>query len=102
MPQRILVTGADGFIGKNLILHLEEQGNFQIEKFVKGDLISKIDDLIKVVDAVVHLAGENRPMDPSSFETTNVQLTATLCEYIKQEFLQTGRRVKFIFTSFSI
>ena len=34
---RVLVTGAQGFIGKNLVLRLREQGNFEVLTFARGD-----------------------------------------------------------------
>ena len=52
---KILVTGAEGFIGKNLVTRLSESG-FEVMKYVRGDS----DDFLKAQltnsDAVIHLA----------------------------------------------
>jgi len=74
---RVLVTGADGFLGKNLIIRLNEIG---IEHTAYGRRSST--DLRKAVigaDMVFHLAGINRPSDPSEF-SGNSLITAQLCD----------------------
>lgn len=74
----VLVTGAAGFIGKNLVLRLRELG-FGVIAFdrstPKADLVS----LLQQSDAVVHLAGVNRTADIRDFTVHNADLTDTLC-----------------------
>ena len=53
----ILITGANGFIGKNLTLKLEESGYSKILKFVRGDSFLKLDKYINKADFIIHLAG---------------------------------------------
>ncbi len=95
----ILVTGADGFIGKNLLVRLSELSNITVKTFLRGDNSADLPELLKVADAVVHLAGENRPEDECAFEQVNFGLTASLCDAIKQEFRVTGRYVPLVLTS---
>lgn len=95
----VLVTGANGFIGKNLILRLSELSHFIPYKFIRGDTFDKIESLIKRVDVVVHLAGENRPRDACEFERVNSVLTKNLCNAIKEEFNCSGRQIPIIFAS---
>ena len=76
---KILVTGADGFIGRNLCVHLEER-NFEVLRFIRGSNLAFLEDCVAQADAIFHLAGENRPEDPTAFETTNVGLTKVLCD----------------------
>jgi UDP-2-acetamido-2,6-beta-L-arabino-hexul-4-ose reductase len=92
---RVLITGANGFIGRNLCLKLKELGKYQIEEFLRGDSVASLPDIIKGVDIVVHLAGENRPANPKDYEITNIDLTRALCNAIKAS----GKDVPIIFTS---
>ena len=56
---RVLVTGAQGFIGKNLIVHLSEMVGVEVLSFVRGDSIEVLNELVAQADSIVHLAGEN-------------------------------------------
>ena len=55
---RVLITGANGFLGKNLIVRLKEYKFFKISVFLRTDEISKLKVLIQHNDVIVHLAGE--------------------------------------------
>ncbi len=90
---RVLVTGANGFIGKNLLVRLGERRGITVSTFVRGDDWGKLGALVANADIVVHLAGENRPADAAAFGQVNVGLTKTLCAVILEEFRSTGRRV---------
>ena len=92
---RILITGANGFIAKNLIIRLKENGITQIDTFLRSDSENRLKELVNQADLIFHLAGENRPQDPKEFEKNNVQLTQNLCRCIKES----GRRIPVIFTS---
>ena len=70
---KILVTGANGFVGKNLVSTLrnikdgkDRTRSIDIEDIYTYDLDNTIDDLRKYTsdcDFVFHLAGINRPKD---------------------------------------
>jgi len=96
---RILVTGANGFIGKNLVVRLNEHENIVVSTFVRGDDIALLPQLVAQSDAVVHLAGENRPADEAAFSQVNAGLTSALCEVIQQQFTKTGRHVPLVLAS---
>lgn len=81
---RVLVTGARGFIGKNLTVRLREQAATEVLEFARGDSVDSLVALVASADAVVHLAGENRPQDPADFERGNADLTVALCEAIRR------------------
>lgn len=80
MTVRVLITGADGFIGKNLRVRLAELRYFDVETFTRDDDISTLVERVERADAIIHLAGENRPSDTSKFMDTNFGLTKSLCE----------------------
>lgn len=91
---KVLVTGAEGFIGKNLILRLREQPG--IEVLAVGRANSDVLYAhLNVADAVVHLAGVNRPPDAEAFDQVNAGLTRTLCETLKGA----GKRVPLLLAS---
>lgn len=76
---RILITGIEGFIGRNLRVRLQESGFIDLSGLTEA---STQDDLVKAAseaDFVFHLAGVNRPKDPEEFSTGNVSFTETLC-----------------------
>lgn len=76
---KVLITGANGFVGKNLQLHLAERKDVQVVCFTRNDDIVQLPTLLKGVDFVFHLAGINRPQDPQEFVSGNVDLTQALC-----------------------
>ena len=78
----ILITGSNGFIGKNLVSRLEELGSFSIETFTRENSIDDLFQLVKKVDFIVHLAGVNRPNDNSEFNSVNRELTEIICDAI--------------------
>lgn len=80
----VLVTGAEGFIGKNLTVELQNK-EIEVLKFTKQDSIEQLKDLIKKADFVIHLAGINRPKEITEFNKGNVSFTKTLLNIIKEE-----------------
>ena len=92
---RILVTGANGFIGKNLVIFLNEHEKFSVLSFTRGNSLTELQEFVEQADAVVHLAGENRPKKISEFETVNLGLTQSLCDFIRS----TGRMIPLILAS---
>ena len=71
---KILVTGADGFIGKNLISHLLENHYFEILSYTRESNFSELEDSISRANLIVHLAGENRPAHEDLFEVLSTPL----------------------------
>lgn len=80
---KVLITGVNGFIGKNLELHLSERNDLQVVRFTRGDDVAQLPTLLKEVDFVFHLAGVNRPRDTAEFAEGNKGLTEQLCNFIR-------------------
>jgi UDP-2-acetamido-2,6-beta-L-arabino-hexul-4-ose reductase len=96
---KVLITGANGFVGKNLQLHLAERKDVQVVCFTRGDNMAQLFALLQGVDFVFHLAGVNRPQDPQEFVSGNVDLTQTLCQAVQALALATGKKVPIVYTS---
>ena len=78
----VLVTGADGFIGKNLIVRLKEMG-IQVASYTRKNSTQDLKELIKDADYIIHLAGENRPKDEKDFDVVNAGLTSSICDAVR-------------------
>ena len=74
----ILITGAGGFIGKNLVATLKTAGYTDLMFFERDDTPETLADYAARAGFVFHLAGINRPKDPSEFYAGNAGLTETL------------------------
>lgn len=96
---KVLITGADGFVGKNLQLHLAERKDVQVVCFTRGVDTAKLPELLQGVDFVFHLAGVNRPPDPQEFVLGNVDLTQALGQAVAAVAVATGKRVPIVYTS---
>lgn len=81
---KILVTGAQGFIGKNLIAELRNRKYTEIYEYGKHSSASSLDEYCREAEFVFHLAGVNRPKDPSEFMDGNYGLTAALLEALRK------------------
>ena len=79
---RVLVTGSNGFIGKNLIIRLNEL-DIQVLTYTRESSTQNLEGLIKDTDLVVHLAGENRPKDEKDFDVVNTGLTMSICDALR-------------------
>lgn len=93
---KILITGANGFIGKNLQLHLAERKDVEAVCFTRHHDVAELAQLLQGVDFVFHLAGVNRPQDPQEFTTGNADLTQALCRAVCDVATATGKKVPII------
>jgi len=91
---RVLVTGANGFLGKNLIIRLNELG-VTTKAYTRENSIQDLSDLARKVEYIVHLAGENRPTVEKYFDIVNAGLTLSLCKAVHS----TGKKIPIILAS---
>lgn len=92
---KVLVTGAQGFIGRNLMVHLRERAGIEVLTFVKGESWQALGEKAAQADFIFHLAGINRPQTEAEFAQGNTDLTQALCDALQAS----GRAVPVIYTS---
>jgi UDP-2-acetamido-2,6-beta-L-arabino-hexul-4-ose reductase len=92
---KVLITGANGFIAKNLKFVLKKRSNIKILSFLKEDDPYLLYDLVSKVDFIFHLAGVNRSENPKEFVNGNEILTQKISDAI----IKTAFKVPIIFTS---
>lgn len=92
---RIVVTGADGFIGRNLRLRLSELNHVDVSSITRKMLPGEVRASLVEADFVFHLAGVNRPQNPAEFDIGNAGLTQTLCDVLAA----CGGRAAMVFAS---
>ena len=96
---RVLITGADGFIGKNLQLHLAERKDVKVACFTRANDVAQLPTMVQDADFVFHLAGVNRPQDPQEFVRGNVDLTQAVCRAVCAAAQATGKKIPIVYTS---
>jgi len=80
----ILITGAGGFIGRNLVSHLRHRDDVRVLEYDLGGTEADLRRGVAEADVVFHLAGVNRPRDPAEFEAGNAVFTANLCRILAE------------------
>jgi UDP-2-acetamido-2,6-beta-L-arabino-hexul-4-ose reductase len=95
----VLITGANGFIGKNLRQHLAEWPDVEVLLVTRESSDEDLARAVSSADFVFHLAGVNRPKDPSEFEQGNARLTERLCELLAQRCHNGGGKIPVVFSS---
>ncbi len=81
---KVLVTGAQGFIGKNLIAELDRREDVEILSFDLDTPFEKLEEYCKECDFVFNLAGVNRPESVEEYAVGNVDFATTLVKTLKK------------------
>ncbi len=81
---KILITGSNGFIAKNLIEHLKRDESLHLYLFDKKDSLNILETYVKEVDFIFHLAGVNRPKYITEFYEGNSNLTKIIVNILKE------------------
>lgn len=86
---KVLVTGAKGFIGRNLVTTLKQDTNLEV---IEIDIEQSVEELKQATlesEFIFHLAGVNRPKNEQEFFEGNTGLTETIIDTLKQNKRQT-------------
>ena len=92
---KILVTGAGGFIGKNLIAELKNKKAGELLPIYHDTDEESLRAALGECDFIYHLAGVNRPLEEKEFDEGNRGFTEKLLELA----MATGRKIPFLITS---
>lgn len=93
----ILVTGAAGFIGKNLVAELQNRGYRDILQYDRDNTADELRDMALRCDFVFHLAGVNRPREQGEFWDGNRDAVGELTALLKTR--PDGKKVPVALTS---
>jgi UDP-2-acetamido-2,6-beta-L-arabino-hexul-4-ose reductase len=91
---KILVTGSNGFLGKNLIDQLRIHG-YDFLTFDQDNTFAELEDSIQHADLIIHLAGVNRTENANDFQSVNVNLTV----FIVNKLIQIKKNTPIFFAS---
>lgn len=91
----VLITGTEGFIGKNLRVSLQSREDVRLLCFDVQDDPDLLDDLLEQADFVFHLAGVNRPEHVDEFCRGNSELTERICSRLTAS----GRKASLLISS---
>jgi UDP-2-acetamido-2,6-beta-L-arabino-hexul-4-ose reductase len=92
---RVLVTGAEGFLGKNLVVALRRVPGIEVLCFDRNETANDLSCFAAQADVVYHLAGVNRPERVEEFQEDNAGLTEKLVALLSRH----GRRVPVVLSS---
>jgi UDP-2-acetamido-2,6-beta-L-arabino-hexul-4-ose reductase len=92
---KILITGSDGFIAKNLRVILDEMEHIEVLKYTKENSLFELEAFLVEADFVFHLAGVNRPEKVSEFYEGNSNLTKSIVDLIKKH----NKKIPILFSS---
>ncbi|MDY0395031.1 NAD-dependent epimerase/dehydratase family protein [Virgibacillus halophilus] len=93
--KNVLVTGAGGFIGKNLIDRLHREKEVVVKQYHHGDTLSQLYQQLDESDVIYHLAGVNRPQQDEAFGRVNRGLTEQIVNYLRKK----QKKPKIVFSS---
>lgn len=92
---RIAITGARGFIARNLKVRLMEKGYRDVVEISHDIDDSQLLALLQDVELLFHLSGVNRPQDPQEFTSGNIEFTRRICAALHQ----VAPKTKVVFSS---
>ena len=85
----LLITGSNGFIGKNLKICLEKLKKFNIIELNREHSEEDLLIAVKKAEIIIHLAGENRSKNSEAFKEINHILTKKICKFCSEKDTKT-------------
>ncbi len=82
--KNILVTGAAGFIGKNLVTALRRREDITLTTISSSDGWPVLAEALQLADVIYHLAGVNRPKNEAEFANGNAELTRQITQRLEE------------------
>jgi UDP-2-acetamido-2,6-beta-L-arabino-hexul-4-ose reductase len=92
---RLVITGANGFVGSNLVTTLRRDDAINIIPVDIETSAAELEDALSHADFVIHLAGVNRPDTEDEFAAGNTDFTSTVCDLLAKH----GRKIPVILSS---
>ena len=92
---KVLVTGANGFVGRNLCVELARREGIELFRYDVDSTPAELDHALEQADVIIHLAGVNRPKDVQEFQTGNAGFTGEIC----QKLIALNRSPKIVLSS---
>ena len=82
--KKILVTGSNGFVGKNTVVALKEAKKYEVLTIDRSNSEEELKEATLNADFIVHLAGVNRPKETKEFYEGNGGLTEKIVGFLKE------------------
>jgi UDP-2-acetamido-2,6-beta-L-arabino-hexul-4-ose reductase len=79
----VLVTGTQGFVGKNLCTVLQRCEEVVLSEYDVQNTPPELDAALRQADIIIHLAGVNRPQNVDEFATGNAGFTEEICARLR-------------------
>lgn len=81
--KKIVITGANGFVGRNFFDKISDKSEFKIESITRADNQDQVLKKIDNADFIFHLAAVNRPKSIEDIDIDNVKLTESILHMVK-------------------
>jgi UDP-2-acetamido-2,6-beta-L-arabino-hexul-4-ose reductase len=95
MSMQLVITGANGFVGSNLVTTLRRDADITIVPVDIDTSAAALEEALSQADFVIHLAGVNRPETEDEFAAGNTDFTSTVCNLLAQH----GRKIPVVLSS---
>ena len=100
MTINLLITGADGFIGRNLISYIKNNSkNIVLRTYTKKNNFKQLKEAIFWSEIIIHLAGENRSDNRENFYKNNIDLSKKIGDLVIEKLNLTKKFTKIVFSS---